>query len=78
MFAVHDPVAVYLAVDGGLVEVRASGVNLLRQTFPGLLRWSRMGLRRNIRPDDAISYAPENIKVFWNVLQKCMLCDMKV
>ena len=72
MFAVHDPVAVYLAVDGGLVEVRASG-ELAPADFARAIEVVKAGLLRNIRPDNAESHQPENIKVFWNVLQKCML-----
>ncbi len=72
MFAVKDPVAVYLAVDGGLVEVRASG-ELPPAEFAKAIKVVKEGLLRNIRSDKGETHQPENITVFWNVLQKCML-----
>ncbi len=72
MFAVKDPVAVYLAVDGGLVEVRASG-ELAPAEFAKAIKVVKEGLLRNIKSDNGMTHQPENITVFWNVLQKCML-----
>ena len=72
MFAVNDPVAVYLAVDGGLVEVRASG-ELSPAEFSKAIEVVKEGLLKNIRPENGRTHQPENIKVFWNVLKECML-----
>ena len=72
MFAVNNPVAVYLAVDGGLVEVRASG-ELPPAEFSKAIEVVKEGLVKNLRPENGKSHQPENVKVFWNVLKECML-----
>ncbi len=72
MFAMKEPVAVYLAVDGGLVEVRASG-KLEPKDFAKAIKVVKQGLWMNIRPDDGTGHQPENTKVFWNTLKECML-----
>ncbi len=72
LFAVNNPVAIYLAVDGGLVEVRASG-ELSPTDFSAAIDAVKDGLLRNIHGENGQVRMPENTTVFWNVMQKCML-----